>query len=262
MSTLSSKSNLAKIIYGIAGIILLLLGWQSLALGPLAGTALPQVNEALGAFIGLLGETAFWSETMTTALTALVGLLIAIVIGVTLGVLIGTSELLRSATSAILEFIKPIPPIVILPIVVLILGPTVEMTIVLVVIGCAIPILMQTVSGVFDVDPVRTATARSYGLGQSEILRRVVLPSASPFIATAIRIAAPAALMVTVVAGLIGGGPGLGQSLYQAQTAGDSPLIYALIVALGLLGLAFQALSKLVESKMLHWHESQREAVS
>src|SRR5699024_9111961 len=198
------------------------------------GTALPEVGEATTALFLMLGQGDFWAQAFVTTATALLGLLASIVIGVVLGILIGGSELLRFATSAILEFIKPIPPIVILPIVVLILGPTTEMTVVLVTLGCAVPILMQTVSGVFDVDPVRIATARSYGMGRVEILQRVVLPSASPFIATAVRIASPAALMVTVVAGLLGGGPGLGQSLYQAQTAGDPPRLYALFIVLGL----------------------------
>jgi len=210
----------------------------------------------------MLGERGFWKDATVTAATALAGLAGALVVGVVLGILIGTSPLLRYATSAVLEFLKPIPPIVILPIVVLVLGPTLEMTVALVVLGCAIPILIQTAAGVFDVDPVRTDTARSYGMGQAEILRRVVLPGASPFIATAVRVAAPAALVVTVVAGLLGGGPGLGQSLYRAQASGDSPRMYALIIVLGVLGMAFQAVSRWVEAKALHWHESQREAQS
>jgi len=245
--------------YGVIGVIGLLLAWQLLAVGPLSGTSLPTVGQAVYALVQMLGEGDFWEDTAVTAGTALVGLAASIVVGVVLGILIGTSQLLRFATSAVLEFLKPIPPIVILPIAVLVLGPTTEMTVVLVIIGCAIPILIQTVAGVFDIDPVRTDTARSYGMGRAEILGRVVLPGASPFIATAIRVSAPAALVVTVVAGLLGGGPGLGQSLYQAQTAGDSARMYALIIVLGVLGMIFQAASQLVESKALHWHESKRE---
>lgn len=249
-------------VFGAAGIVVLLVVWQLLALGPLDGTAFPTVGETVGALIQVLGEAAFWSDTVMTTATALTGLAVAIVVGVGLGILIGNSQLLRFATSALLEFLKPIPPIVILPIMVLVLGPTVEMTVALVTIGCAIPILIQTVAGVFDVDPVRVDTARSYGMGQGEILRRVVLPDASPFIATAIRVAAPISLVVTVVAGLLGGGPGLGQSLYQAQTAGDSARMYALIIALGVLGMVFQSVAQRVDSRALHWHESKREATA
>lgn len=256
----TAKRSTAPLLYGVAGVILFLLGWQFLAYGPMNGTALPYVHDAFRTLVAMFAATDFWLQVAITTLTALIGLIISIVLGVGLGIIIGTSESLRYATSAVLEFIKPVPPIVVLPIAVLVLGPTTEMTIVLVSLGCAVPIMMQTISGVFDVDPVRIATARSYGMGANEILWRVILPSASPFIATAIRVASPTALMVTVVAGLLGGGPGLGQSLYQAQTAGDPPRIYALIVVLGVLGLLFQVISQFVESKVLHWHESQQEA--
>lgn len=259
MAVQSWRQRARPTAYGVAGVGLLLVAWQLLAIGPLSGTSLPTVGQAVDALVQMMGESGFWEDTAVTAGTALIGLAASIVVGVVLGILIGTSQLLRFATSAVLEFLKPIPPIVILPIVVLILGPTTEMTVVLVIIGCAIPILIQTVAGVFDVDPVRTDTARSYGMSQVEILGRVVLPGASPFIATAIRVSAPAALVVTVVAGLLGGGPGLGQSLYQAQTAGDSARMYALIIVLGVLGMLFQAASQLVEAKALHWHESKRE---
>ncbi|HEX2247326.1 MAG TPA: ABC transporter permease subunit, partial [Arthrobacter sp.] len=139
------------------------------------------------------------------------------------------------------------------------LGPTAQMSWVLVVIGCALPIVMQTVAGVHDTDPVARDTARSYGMGHAEIMLRVTLPGAMPFIGTAMRVAAPAALVVAVVAGLLGGGPGLGQSIYQAQAAGDFPVLYALVLVLGLLGLVFQGATRLAERRLLHWHESYRE---
>jgi ABC-type nitrate/sulfonate/bicarbonate transport system permease component len=118
---------------------------------------------------------------------------------------------------------------------------------------------MQTVAGVHDTDPVARDTARSYGMGHAEIMLRVTLPGAMPFIGTAMRVAAPAALVVAVVAGLLGGGPGLGQSIYQAQAAGDFPVLYALVLVLGLLGLVFQGATRLAERRLLHWHESHRE---
>ena len=75
------------------------------------------------------------------------------------------------------------------------------------------------------------------------------------------RVAAPAALVVTVVAGLLGGGPGLGQNIYQAQAAGDYAGLYGLVIVLGVLGLLFQGATRLAERRVLHWHESYREVV-
>lgn len=244
---------------GALGALIVLGAWQLIALAGVFGTALPTATETIGEFITLLGTRAFWVDTATTVGIALAGLAISAVIGVLLGVLMGTSRVIRAASLAIFEFLKPIPPIVVLPLMVMVLGPTTPMALVLVVIGCALGIAMQTMAGVADTDPVALSTARSYGMGKVETMWRIVLPSAGPFIGTAMRVSAPASLVVTVVAGLLGGAPGLGRSIYQAQAAGNSATLYALVAVLGILGLVFQGVSASVEAKVLHWHPSHRE---
>ena len=165
------------------------------------------------------------------------------------------------ATRVPLEFLKPVPPIVVLPIAVLVLGPTMEMGVVLVVFGSFISIAVQTAAGVFDTDPVARATGRSYGMGRGEVLGRIVLPSALPYVGTAIRIAAPIALIVAVIAGLLGGGPGLGRSVLLSQISGDRDQLFAYVLILGVLGLVFQGLSQWGERRLLHWHPQYRKAV-
>jgi len=256
------KKNLRQMLASAGGIALVLALWQAVATGPMAGGPLPPVSLVLAQLAGLLAGGTFWAALAETLLIALAGLAAAAAAGVVLGVLIGSFEPFRYATAAVLEFLKPIPPIVILPLVVLVLGPTTQMSWFLVFFGCVLPIIMQTVAGVHDADPVTLDTARSYGLGRVEILGRVTLPSAMPFIGTAMRVAAPAALVITVVAGLLGGGPGLGLSIYQAQAGGDYPTLYAYVVVLGVLGLAFQGASRLAEGRLLHWHASYREVLN
>ncbi|WP_017200419.1 ABC transporter permease subunit [Arthrobacter sp. M2012083] len=243
---------------GIAGALAI---WQVLAAANVAGNALPPATMVFTTLASILGTGMFWSALGATLGIALLALAVAALAGVAIGLLVGSFEPVRYATLAVLEFLKPVPPIVILPLAVLVLGPTAEMSLFLVVFGCLLPIVMQTVDGVQGTDPVARDTARSYGMGEGEILARVVLPSAMPYIGTAMRVAAPAALVVTVVAGLLGGGPGLGQSIYQAQAAGDYASLYGLVIVLGVLGLLFQGATRLAERRVLHWHESYREVV-
>ncbi|WP_415855927.1 ABC transporter permease [Sinomonas sp. G460-2] len=246
---------------GAAGFAAALLLWQAAWAARAAGGSLPSIG-SVAADLGLLLTSAeFWNALAQTVGIALLGLAASAAAGIAIGILVGSFEPVRYATRAALEFLKPIPPIVILPLVVLVLGPTGQMSGFLVFLGCLVPIVMQTVDGVHSTDPVARDTARSYGMGAGEILARIVLPSAMPYIGTAMRISAPAALIITVVAGLLGGGPGLGQSLYLAQAGGDEPTMYALVIVLGVLGLLFQAGTRSAERRLLHWHESYREAV-
>ncbi|MCD4851835.1 ABC transporter permease subunit [Arthrobacter sp. AK01] len=255
------KPSIRPVAFSVLGIVAALVIWQVLAEARVAGNALPSATTVFANLATTLGLGSFWSSLASTIGIALLALALSAVAGIVIGLLVGSFESVRYATLAVLEFLKPVPPIVILPLAVLVLGPTVEMSLFLVVFGCLLPIVMQTVDGVQSTDPVARDTARSYGMGEGEILARVVLPSAMPYISTALRVAAPAALVVTVVAGLLGGGPGLGQSIYQTQAAGDYAGLYGLVIVLGLLGLLFQGATRVAERRVLHWHESYREVV-
>lgn len=250
-----------QITIGALGVVTALAVWQFAAtVGPLAASPLPTAVDSIGRAIGLLGTGEMWAATGSTLSMALGGLVLAAVLGIVVGIGIGISPLAMHATRVPLEFLKPIPPIVILPVVVLVLGPTSQMGTFLVFFGCLFAIVMQTSAGVFDTDPVAIATSRSYGMGQVEILGRVVLPSALPYIGTAIRVAAPTSLIIAVVAGLLGGGPGLGQSLLLAQLSGDQTQLFAYVLILGVLGLVIQAVSQSTERHLLHWHPQYRKA--
>lgn len=232
--------------------------WQLAAMGPLSSSPLPTATASIGEMLSLLGDSEMWAATAETLYMAVLGLAIATIIGVLLGLFTGLSPLAMHATRVPIEFLKPIPPIVILPLAVLVLGPTMEMGTFLVVMGCFIAIAVQTTAGVFDTNPVSKATGRSYGLNRSQITRMIVLPSALPYVGTALRVAAPTALIIAVVAGLLGGGPGLGRSLLLAQLTGNQERLFAFVLILGVLGLLVQGLSSWGERRLLHWHPQYR----
>ena len=117
---------------------------------------------------------------------------------------------------------------------------------------------MQTLYGVQDVDPVATDTARSFGFGRTQRLWRVTLPSAVPYIATGIRISAAVALILVVTAELVIGAAGLGREINLARQGQNVDLMYALILATGVLGVAVNMLFTRLERRVLHWHPSQR----
>jgi ABC-type nitrate/sulfonate/bicarbonate transport system permease component len=245
---------------GVAAVLAALALWQVLAASHVLvdGDTLPTATATLSALGDLLGTSAFWSAVGRTAEAAFGGFAIATAIAVPLGFLIGLSEIASRSTHLLVEFLKPIPAVVIIPLLLLTLGPSQRMALFLVTYGCLWPILVQTVYGVQDVDPVTLDTARSMRLSPLQRLLRVVLPSTLPFIVTGMRIAAGAALVIAVVAGLIGGAPGLGQEIGLAQGGGQFPRTYALVLATGLLGLALYVLIGRLERRALRWHTSVR----
>ena len=254
-----TRDRILRVGLGALGAVAALCLWQLAAtVGPLANSLLPSASATLLDTARLLATAEMWQATADTLAIALLGLAGSLLGGVLVGIGIGASPLAMHATRAPLEFLKPIPPIVILPITVLLLGPTAEMGVFLIFFGGFVSIAVQTSAGVFDTDPVARATGLSYGMGRAEILSRIVLPSALPYIGTAFRIAAPAALVVAVVAGLLGGGPGLGKMLLLSQMAGNRPQLLGYVLILGVLGVLIQILSEAAERSLLHWHPQYR----
>jgi ABC-type nitrate/sulfonate/bicarbonate transport system permease component len=253
--------SIAAATRGLGVLVAALLLWQLLyATNVLTHVAFSSATSALSALVTMLGTGLFWSELGFTFEAWAVGLAIGIGIGVVIGGVIGLSSFAYESLNLVIEFMKAIPAIAVLPIVILIFGITLKMNIALVVIGVTWPVMIQTAYGVRSVEPVVRETAAVYRMGRLDQLRNVVFPSAAPYLATGLRLASTGALLLVVVAELIGGG-GIGYAIYLAQNSGGFAQMYALIIAIGLLGIGLNFLNRRLERRTLRWHISQRPAV-
>ncbi|MQA86056.1 MAG: ABC transporter permease subunit [Streptosporangiales bacterium] len=219
----------------------------------LSENSFPTVPQLLAAFVELLGRGDFWGAVLETVRGTAVGFGIAALIGVPAGVLLGTSDVLFHASRFVVEFLRPIPVVAIIPLVVLLYGTGFTSKLVLVIFAALFPILLQTIYGVRDTDPVALETARSYRLGRLRELTMVMLPNALPFVATGMRISAAIALLVAISAELIIGAPGIGQEIINAQAGSAVALMYGLILATGLLGVLLNAVLTVLERRLVPW---------
>lgn len=253
-----------KVLLGLAG----LLGFGVLLelaprLGLVPAKYAPPTSEILATLGEQLGRDDFWVAVLDTVRTWLLGLMIAVVLGVAVGLIVGSVPVLRAATASTIEFLRPIPSVALIPLVIVLRGPTVEATLVLVVYAAFWQVLIQVLAGVADVDPVASDTARSYHLGRLTRIRYLVWPTALPYVVTGVRLAATVALILTITGELVIGSPGLGQEIANARTSGAVPQMYALIVVTGLFGVAANVLTRAAERRALTWHPSIRtEAVA
>ncbi|MFF5989597.1 ABC transporter permease [Prauserella flavalba] len=220
----------------------------------------PPVTEMFAELGRQLTEPSFWSAVAQTLQGWALGLGIAAVFAVPAGMLLGTSAVRYRAFRVIIEFLRPIPSVALVPLAILVYGVGLESKVFLAAFAAFWPLLIQTLYGMQDVDPVALDTARVYRLGRVERLTRVVLPGAVPYVATGLRISSSVALILAVTAELVIGSPGLGREINAARVGGATDLLYALIIVTGLLGWALNALFAAGERRVLHWHPSQRDA--
>ena len=223
---------------------------------------IPLPSDVVRVLVEQLFRYDIQSAIISTLLGWAVGMALATVAGIAFGITLARSRWLGALTRAPREFLRPVPPIILLPLVVLLLGPTNEMKIVLVFLGAFWPILYQTAYGVREIDPVMLDTALIFRIGHANVLRHIVVPSVLPLVITGIRLAAGIAFVVSVVTELVGSAPGIGRELISAQSSGNYVEMYALIAIAGLLGLLVNGLVSMLEARILYWHPSQREKVA
>jgi ABC-type nitrate/sulfonate/bicarbonate transport system permease component len=245
----------------LASVVGALVLWEVVVrAGLISQNDLPAMTTTMQELWSMLKTGAFWRDFAYTVRGWALGLTIATVLAVPLGILLGASDFAGRAFRVPIEFLRPIPSAVLIPLLFLTLGSSLKSEVFLAAFGAFWPLLVQTIYGVRDVDPVATDTARSFGLGKLERLYRITLPSAMPYIATGLRISSTVALILAFTAELFMGMPGLGQAMNYAQSYGLNDQLYALAIATGFLGLAVHFVMAALERRVLHWHPSQRGA--
>jgi ABC-type nitrate/sulfonate/bicarbonate transport system permease component len=199
-------------------------------------------------------------DVVPSVLRLLAGYGIAIVVSVALGVLIGTSRTVRATLEPVLEFFPAIPPPVLVPIFLLLLGIGDGMKIIVIAFGCMWPILLNTVEGVRAVDSVLSDTARTYRISGTARLRHLVLPAASPQIYAGLRQGLSVAIILMVISELFAATNGVGFAVVQAQRSFAIPETWAGMLLLGLLGFLLAMLFRIVENRQLAWYHGLRRA--
>jgi ABC-type nitrate/sulfonate/bicarbonate transport system permease component len=227
-------------------------------LGLVDSRFLPPFSAMAGSLGRQVTQGEFWTALGQTLLGWASGLAIAMIAGIVVGVVIGSIPFLRAVTASTVEFLRPIPSVALIPLVVLIYGSRPQSALILVVYAAFWQVLVQVLYGVADVDPVVRDTARSYRFSRSAVVRTVLWPTAMPYVVTGFRLAASVALILEITAELIIGVPGLGKSIGVAQSSGAVPATYALVLVVGIIGVLVNASARAVERRALRWHTSIR----
>ena len=244
----------------VAAILVALLCWQWAA-GFAAG-AFPTASASISALWTMAGTSAFWTAVADTAQSWILSLVVAVVTGAAIGLAVGGSRFLTRSTRVLFDFMRTIPPVALLPLVLLELGATAKSAFVLSVFAAIWPMVQQSVDAAQQIDRPLVDVARSLRLGRFERVRSVYLPSATPFLSTGVRVAAQLCLFMTITVELLGGTPGLGTLLQNAESANAVGEIGGVVLAAGLFGLLINTVTLAQQRRVLHWHPSVRAVAS
>jgi len=216
----------------------------------------------LSRILAVFPETWLGARLRDDVLPSVVRLLLgygaALVLGIALGVLIGANRTVRALLEPVLEFLRAIPPPVLVPIIALVAGIGDLTKVIVIVSGCVWPILLNTVEGVRAVDDVLDDTCRSYGIRGVTRLRHLVLRAASPQIVTGARQALSIGIILMVISEMFAANSGLGFAVVQFQRGFAIPEMWSGVLLLGLLGVVLSLLFRLAEARTLRWYHGIR----
>jgi NitT/TauT family transport system permease protein len=223
----------------LIGLIGFLALWEVIVrLGVLPANVVPPPSTVLVRFAGLFGDSRFVPDAVSTLLSWAIALGIAVVVAVPLGVLLGSVRWLRLSVGPIVEFLRPLPAVALIPLVILVLGSGAQSKIALAAFASVWPVLFNTMYALGEIDRQLLDTARAFRTPPLRKLCTVLLPSIAPFTMTGVRLAASISLVVLVSTEYLAGGTiGIGQFVYVWGTsAGRMDMVLAATVFIGLVG--------------------------
>ncbi|RKR92454.1 ABC-type nitrate/sulfonate/bicarbonate transport system permease component [Micromonospora pisi] len=222
---------------------------------------LPPLSEILSTFDDVWLRTSRLADDVLPSLVRLLaGFGLAVLLGVGLGVVIGSSRPVRAFCEPVLEFLRAIPPPVLVPVLMLFAGIGDSMKVLVVVSGCLWPILLNTVEGVRAVDEVLAETSRCYGITGPARLWHLVIRSASPQIVTGMRQGLSIGIILMVISEMFAASNGLGFTIIQFQRSFAVTEMWTGILLLGLLGFLLALGMRVFERRVLHWYFGLRQA--
>ena len=238
---------------GLAGFLLL---WELAGLAGVLDTRyVPSPITVVTRMAGLFTKPDFLTDLVATVLAWLIAILAATAIAVPLGLLLGGVRVLREATSAVVEFLRPVPSVALIPAVMAAFGDGAQTKIIAAIFASVWPILFNVIYGLRDVDPQFIDTAKVFRSGWWRTATRVRLPAVLPFALTGVRLSAAIALVVIVSTEFLSGsGIGIGSYFYLAgQQSGDFQLVITGVVLAGLLGYLVNFALVKVGNRYLGW---------
>ncbi len=218
--------------------------------------SLPSPIKVFDTFIKKLYSTSPDGSTLPQHIwaslqVALLGFGCGSLIGIPLGILMGWYKVFDRIVKPVFDFIRPIPPVGLIPIMVLLFGIGLKAKVAVIFFSAFIPCVINAYSGIKETKEIHLWVARTFGASNIQMLFTVAIPTALPMIFTGFRVALGAAWMSLVAAELLAATRGVGYMIHVSRTIGRADVIVVGMLVIGLIGSALSAIFEFLEKKFV-----------
>ncbi|WP_261571074.1 ABC transporter permease [Frankia gtarii] len=233
--------------------LLFALWWAVTGLGLVSDRALASPAAVLGAARELWRSGDLVDSLGASLYRVGAGVLFGVGIGLALAVVAGFFRAASDVVDSAMNFLRTIPVIALLPLIIVWIGIGESAKIFLITVGVAFPIYMNTYAAIRGVDARLVEAGQTFGLGRFGLVRSVIVPGAAPGFLVGLRWALGVAWLLLVFAEQVNTDSGLGYLLNSAQSWNRTDIIVLCLVVYGILGLVSDGLVRILERTLLSW---------
>jgi ABC-type nitrate/sulfonate/bicarbonate transport system permease component len=205
----------------------------------------------------MVADGSIWPHVAESAKVTALGFGLSVAVGVPLGLLLGRSPILRSTFDPFIAAFYASPTVAFLPLLIIWLGIGIDSKVALVFLGSVIIMVVNTEVGVTQVDRRLVETARAFTATERQILTKIVLPSAVPYIMAGLRLGVGRALVMVVVSEIYASNAGLGYLIFQAAGFYDTSQVFVGILLLAIAGVSLNGALRWLERRLVPWQSDQ-----
>jgi ABC-type nitrate/sulfonate/bicarbonate transport system permease component len=247
---------MTKALWRYSPLLLLAIGWELTArLQLVSSDALPPLSDVVAAWVDMIRDGELVTNGVSSLYRAAAGLGLAIVVGATFGIVMAWSKTVNVLVAPLVEIFYPLPKSALIPVTVIWLGFGDGSKILLIFLGCMLPVTVGAFNGARSAEQALVWSARSMGANRLRMVWDVVVPSAMPELLNGIRTALALSFILLVASELIVAQKGFGYLIGFLGANGTYDAMYAVVLTVAFLGFAADRLYLIITRRTLAWRE-------
>lgn len=241
----------------LIGIPIVLIAWEvAVHFGWINGNLLPAPSAVIRALIDLAQAGLLWRDVQASVIRVTVGFLIAAIVAIALGMALGRSPRVAAYLMPLIDLVRPISVIAWIPLAILWFGLGDRSAWFIIFLGAFFPIFTNTLVGAQSVAKIHIQVSQCFGAGRWLFIRKVLFPSALPYIVAGLRVGLGVGWMCVIAAELIAATSGLGYMIQMARTTIETEKVIAGMVVIGVIGFIMNAIMLWLERYLVSWEHN------
>lgn len=251
------KMKIPKALWLGLSLFVAMIVWWLLSINPTTSRSFPNIITVTQSLKTMFSRGVLFNDISSSLISVLSGFGLAFIISLPVSILMAWYAPVENIVGPWIQFIKSIPPLAYVPLVVISAGVGQKSQIIVITIATFLIMTITIYQGVKNIDPTLIKAARVLGAKDKDIFVRVIAPASLPFIMTAIRLGATTALTTLIAAESTGAVSGLGMRIRALNQSFETPPMLLYIIIIGIIGLVIEKLTKLLEKRLTGWQEKQ-----